>query len=76
MGSSELHSFNSTSLDLCEEVYELALESLEKLGWVTDTEEFTTALAKSVLEHAVTGESDLSRLQKLAVASFTLKACS
>ena len=57
-------------LALYEMSYKLALASLKGYGWADDearSNEIRSALAKTVLEKVVSGETDPNRIRKLAL---------
>jgi hypothetical protein len=73
MSSSRL---DPTKLALYEQAYKLVLASLRGYGWRADdsrrTDEVRTALAKSIIEKIVSGETDPNRIRKLAMENVFL----
>jgi hypothetical protein len=77
MGSAKRFSprLDARKLALYEQAYKLALASLRGYGWRADpprTEEVRTALARSIKEKIVSGETDPKRIRKLALENVFL----
>jgi hypothetical protein len=78
MGSAKRKSseLDARKLALYEMSYKLALASLRGYGWSADdpprSDEVRTALARSVLEKIVSGETDHNRIRKLALENVFL----